>query len=107
MACFIVPAAVGITTTVFKKKIPEALHIGWLNLMLWGGVVMLVVDHIISGEVVLYPPFLTAMQTPAAVPLMLQEMATVGGLMTVAIVCIWAVAVFVTQKKAQYLKKTG
>ena len=98
MACFLAPMATGIITTVFRKKIPAALKINWLNLMLWGGVAMLIVDHIISGEVVLYPPFLTAMQNPADIPIMLQEVALVGGLMTIAIVLVWIILVAITSR---------
>ena len=66
--------------------------------MLWGGVAMLVMDHIVSGEVVLYPPFLTAMQNPADIPVMLQEVAIVGGLMTIAIVLVWIILVAITSR---------
>ena len=105
MACFIAPMSLAVVTTVFKKKIPENLKIGWLNIMIWGGVIMLAVEHIAHGEVVLYPPFLTAMQTPAEIPVMLQEMATVGGTMTIAIVSIWLVMVFISQKISQKVIK--
>ena len=98
MACFIAPMSLAIVTTIFRKKIPENLKIGWLNVMIWGGVVMLAVEHIAHGEVVLYPPFLTAMQAPAEIPVMLKEMATVGGTMTISIVCIWLAMVFISQK---------
>lgn len=97
MACFIVPMSLGIVTTLFRKKIPAALKISWLNIMLWGGVLMLAVEHIAHQEVILYPPFLTAMQTPAEIPVMLQEMATVGGTMTVIILVVWIAMVAVTQ----------
>ena len=105
MACFIAPMSLAIVTTIFRKKIPENLKIGWLNIMIWGGVIMLAVEHIAHGEVVLYPPFLTAMQTPAEIPVMLQEMATIGGTMTIAILCIWLVMVAISQRKLQILKK--
>jgi len=98
MACFIAPMSLAIITTIFRKKIPENLKIGWLNVMIWGGVIMLAVEHIAHGEVVLYPPFLTAMQTPSEIPVMLQEMAIIGGTMTIAIVSIWLAMVFVSQK---------
>jgi hypothetical protein len=98
MACFIAPMATGIITTVFRKKIPAALKISWLNIMLWGGVAMLTIEHIAHGEVVLYPPFLTAMQNPAAIPTMVQEIVTVGGTMTLAIVLLWAVLVAISLK---------
>jgi len=105
MACFIAPMSLAIVTTVFRKKIPENLKIGWLNIMIWGGVIMLAVEHIAHGEVVLYPPFLTAMQTPAEIPVMLQEMATVGGTMTIAIVSIWLIMVALSQRKVLQIKK--
>ncbi len=107
MACFIAPMSLAIVTTIFRKRIPESLKIGWLNVMIWGGVVMLAVEHIAHGEVVLYPPFLTAMQTPAEIPVMLQEMAIVGGTMTIAIVFIWLVMVAISQRKIQILKTTN
>ena len=93
MACFLAPAAAAIITASIKKKVPAKYHLEWLNTMLWGGVIMLVVDHIISGEVVLYPPFLTAMQNPADIPAMLMEILTVGGAMTATIILVWIVMV--------------
>ena len=104
MACFIAPMSIGIVTTIFRKKIPENLKIGWLNMMIWGGAIMLAVEHIAHGEIVLYPPFLTAMQTPAEIPVMLQEMAVIGGTMTIAIFSIWAIMVYVYNKKPQLQK---
>lgn len=104
MACFLAPMGLGIVTTIFRKKIPEKLKIGWLNIMIWGGVIMLAVEHIAHEEIVLYPPFLTAMQNPADIPVMLQEMATIGGTMIIAIVLIWAVMVYVCNTKLQIQK---
>ncbi len=104
MACFIAPMSLAIVTTLFRKKFPETLKIGWLNIMIWGGAIVLAVEHIAHGEVVLYPPFLTAMQTPAEIPVMLQEMATVGGTMTLAIIFIWIIMVTISLKKTQILK---
>jgi hypothetical protein len=105
MACFIAPMATGIVTTVFRKKIPAALKIGWLNIMLWGGVAMLAIEHIAHGEVVFYPPFLTAMQNPADIPVMLQELATVGGTMTIAIVVAWIILVAITSRRPRVSKQ--
>ncbi len=93
MACFLVPAAAGITTTALKKKFPKQLHPEWLNAMLWGGVATLAVEHYAHGEIVPDPPFLTAMKSPQDIPQMLKEMVTVGGTMTVAIVAVWLIAV--------------
>jgi len=106
MACFIAPLSLGIVTTIFRKKIPENLKIGWLNIMIFGGAIMLAVEHIAHGEIILYPPFLTAMQTPSEIPVMLQEMAVVGGTMTIAMVSIWAVMVYIYNKKPELQKNT-
>jgi hypothetical protein len=97
--------ATGIVTTVFRKKIPAALKIGWLNIMLWGGVAMLAIEHIAHGEVVFYPPFLTAMQNPADIPVMLQELATLGGTMTIAIVVVWIILVAITSRMPRVSKQ--
>lgn len=105
MACFIAPMGLAIVTTIFRKKIPENLKIGWLNIMLWGGVIMLAVEHIAHEEVVLYPPFLTAMQTPAEIPVMLQEMATIGGAMTIAIIFVWVILISFPVRARQILKQ--
>ena len=104
MACFVAPMSLAVVTTIFRKKIPENLKIGWLNIMIWGGVIMLAVEHIAHGEVVLYPPFLTAMQTPAEIPVMLQEMATIGGTMTIAIIFIWLAMVYIYNHKPKIQK---
>jgi len=104
MACFIAPLSLGIVTTIFRKKILENLKIGWLNIMIFGGAIMLAVEHIAHEEIILYPPFLTAMQTPAEIPVMLQEMAVVGGTMTIAMVAIWAVMVYIYNKKPELQK---
>ncbi|MGN0098845.1 MAG: hypothetical protein ACI38Y_05940 [Candidatus Methanomethylophilaceae archaeon] len=93
MACFLVPAAVGVVTTVFRKKIPEEYHVGWLNIMIWGSVIALLVEHIWHGEIVPWFPFLTAMNDPADTAEMLVEMAQIGIPMLLAIVAAWAIMV--------------
>jgi len=98
MACFLVPTTVGIVTTIFRKKFPEKWHINWLNTMIWGGAVALAVEHYAHGEIVPYPPFLSAMSSPADTATMLQEMAAVGIPMTIALVLVWAVMVIAYEK---------
>ncbi len=61
--------------------------------MLWGGVILLAIEHIWHGEVVPWPPFLTAMENPADIPTMLHEMATIGVSMAVIITLTWIVMV--------------
>ena len=98
MACFIVPTSVAVFTTVFRKKVPEHWHIGWLNTMIWGGAVGLAVEHIAHQEIVPWFPFLTAMRSPADTAAMLKEMATVGIPMTLALLTAWAVMVLVYER---------
>jgi hypothetical protein len=88
MACFLVPTAAAIITTSVKKKAAPKLRLETLNLMLWGGAAMSIVDHLINHELVPYPPFFTA--GVDEIPL---ELLRVGVPMTLAIVLIWAVIV--------------
>ena len=73
--------------------------------MLWGGVVMLIIDHIVNGELMFYPPFLTAMQNPTDIPVMLQEVAVVGGCMTIVIMLVWIILVAITSRTPRVLKQ--
>jgi len=87
LACFLVPMAVAIMTTLFRKRFPEELRVNVLNLMLWGGVLGLALEHVAHGEVVPYPPFLTA-----GVEEVLPEMLTVGVPMTTVVSGVWVMA---------------
>lgn len=98
MACFLAPTTTAIVTSGLKKKIDPKYHLDWLNTMLWGGAAMLIIEHIVHGEVVFYPPFLTAMKNPADIPVMLKEIATVGVGMTIAIFAVWVIMVVVANK---------
>ena len=69
--------------------------IGWLMNMLWGGVILLCIEHMWHGEVVPFPPFLTAMNDPSEIPVMLGEMSTVGVGMCVMVTVVWVVAILV------------
>lgn len=98
MACFLVPAAEAVVTTAIQASAKEKAKrwkLSWLNTMLWGGVILLAVEHIWHGEVVPWPPFLTAMENPADIPVMLHEMATIGVAMAVVITLTWIVLVAV------------
>lgn len=95
MACFVAPAAMAAIATGVRKKVPAKYHIEWLIAMLWGGVVMLVIDHIMNGEIVFYPPFLTALKNPTDIATMMKEIVTVGGAMTAAVFVIWSVMILI------------
>jgi hypothetical protein len=85
-----------IVTTTVRKKVSEKYHLNWLNSMLWGGVVMLAVEHICHREIVLYPPFLTA-----GLPEVLPETLRVGVPMTLSIFLIWGIMVTVAARMSK------
>ena len=116
MACFTVPAAEAIITTIAAKiiksreakgltKKPEAgdeiqkikfsTKLGWLNNMLWGGSALLAFEHVWHGEVVPFFPFLTAVSDGNAAE-MLHEMATAGVCMALLVTTVWGVMVGVS-----------
>ena len=106
MACFTAPAAEAIVTSIVKKhvsseaepgKISWSRKLGWLSNMLWGGSLLLALEHIWHGEIVLYPPFLTAMYNAADTAEMLHEIATVGIGMAVLVTAAWAIGCAVVE----------
>lgn len=113
MACFVVPAAEAIVTTVIAKvlekkeketgkekiqmdgdtetvsRISFSRKLKWLNGLLWGGSALLAFEHVWHGEVVPWFPFLTAAADPADAAEMLHEMSTVGISMAVLVTLVW------------------
>jgi hypothetical protein len=104
MACFLAPVGEAIVMTVVQKVVEKGAgaagsawprRLGWLNRMLWGGSILLAFEHLWHGEIVPWPPFLTAMKNPADVGPMLREIATVGLVMAVAVTTVWALMVLI------------
>ncbi len=102
MACFLVPGGEGIVVTLITKIVgkekAKKLKLRWLSWMLWGGTVLLAIEHIWHGEVVPWPPFLTAMANPVDTAAMLHEMATIGTSMAVFLTLVWSIMVYVSNK---------
>ena len=112
MACFLVPAAEAVVTTIITKvvkskekeekvkvsfsngiiedttKIKFSTKLGWLNKLLWGGSALLAFEHIWHGEVVPFFPFLTAIKTGETAD-MLKEMGSAGVTMAILVTSIW------------------
>ena len=112
MACFLVPAAEAIVTTVVAKvikskekeesvklslsdgsvqeatKIKFSTKLGWLNKLLWGGSALLAFEHLWHGEVVPFFPFLTAVENGETAE-MLAEMGSAGVMMAVLVTAVW------------------
>lgn len=122
MACFLVPAAEAVVTTIATKKLkknekeetvqvtlsdgsqeervktPFSVKLGWLNKMLWGGSALLALEHVWHGEIIPTFPFLTAVKT-GEVQGMLAEMGTVGVAMAVLVTAIWGGMVALSSRK--------
>ncbi|MEM2918969.1 MAG: hypothetical protein QXY62_05675 [Candidatus Altiarchaeota archaeon] len=100
MACFLVPLGIAVITTLMRKKFPKNLHVEWLNSMLYGGVLMLAVEHIAHGEVVPYPPFLTK-----GIEEILPEMIKIGLPMIIFVFIAWyGIVIFSEKLKLKNLK---
>jgi hypothetical protein len=110
MACFLVPTATALIATAVRQQVkedpPKASGISWrrkfswlLNLM-WGGAILLALEHLWHGEVMLAPPFLTAMNDPANTAVMLRELSTVGVGMAAIVVLAWLGMILVADRVA-------
>ena len=128
MACFLVPAAEAIVSTIATQvvkskekeevvnlhnsegiveettKISFSKKLGWLNKMLWGGSALLAFEHVWHGEVTPFFPFLTAVKDGEVME-MLGEMSTAGVLMAVIVTVIWAGMVVVSDVKTKQIIK--
>jgi hypothetical protein len=95
MACFLAPMTLAIILSILQlatrhSDLSHKLKLSAFNAMLWGGVVILAAEHVFHGEITAFAPYLTAMSSPADTAVMLSEIATIGGSMTLAISCTWA-----------------
>lgn len=129
MACFVVPAVEAVVVTAAyiaaKKseqkiqapklsegnqlvsdevKITWSKRLSWLMGLLWGGVLLLAFEHFWHGEVVPFPPFLTAMSSPDDTAEMLHEMSTVGVSMAVTVTAVWGVICAVAEAKVKKIR---
>ena len=111
MACFLVPAAEAVVTTLAAKllksrekarnveirlpdgsvetatRIPFSTKLGWLNKLLWGGSALLAFEHVWHGEVVPFFPLLTAVRDGETSE-MLAEMGSAGVMMAALVTVV-------------------
>ena len=102
MACFIVPLTQAIATTVYRKHLEKKVQLEGekclstfnfklstrlkaLELMLWGGSMMLLVDHLVNGELFAWN---------------LREVLTIGVPMSVVVTAVWAIWCYAKERKA-------
>jgi len=111
MSCFIVPLVQAVATSAYRHldnaavknpaSSPFKRHIPALEKMLWGGTVMLVVDHILNGELTWRFPFLTALGQPGGSDAVLREMLSVGVPMSLVLTICWAVYVLLKERRVK------
>lgn len=110
MCCFLVPLVQAAVTTVYRKTHADRVadpasnlfvrHLPALEKMLWGGTVMLIVDHIINGELIWKFPFFTALTLEGGAGVMLREILTVGVPMSLVLTLVWGAWALVKERRA-------
>ena len=102
MACFVAPLVEAIAVTAYRKigrkSVPASVKT--LETMLWGGSVMLIVDHVINGELTWRFPFFTALGQSGGAAMMWREILTVGVPMCIVITLVWAVWALMARRRA-------
>ena len=110
MSCFLVPLTEAIATSAYcqinKKSIEKSesalkRHVPALEKMLWGGSLMLMVDHAINGELSLSFPFFTVLSAEGGFQIMLREMLSVGLPMALVLTAAWAVYAALKERRAR------
>ena len=99
MCCFLVPMAEAVAVTIIRKSNPGAKNLPALEKMLWGGTLMLVVDHIINGELTWRFPFFTALDQAGGWSVMWHELLAVGVPMAVAVTAAWTIYALLKNRK--------
>lgn len=86
-----------------STKIKMSVKISWLITMLWGGIFLLMIEHFWHGEIVPYPPFLSAIES-GETQSMLNEILLVGGAIDIFVPMVWfIVCMFVEKMRAKRL----
>ncbi|MDE5583136.1 MAG: hypothetical protein K2J08_05485 [Ruminococcus sp.] len=122
MACFVVPVAEAIVTSVAthileskenksekttSDNVRFSRKLKWLSKLLWGGSFLLVFEHIWHGEIKPFFPFLTAAESPESFTAMLNEVSTVGLGMALTVTTAWIGMLIISDIAEKQQKKTG
>jgi len=88
--CFFVPLTQAIATTVYRVCTKQTdtfigRNLKTLELMLWGGSIMLLIDHLVNGELFAWN---------------LRELLTIGVPMSIVVTAVWAIGCYIKERKA-------
>jgi len=100
LACFIAPLTLGVIVAVLRRALSRAgekLKLDILEALLLGGALVLAAEHAWHGELVPWPPFLTAMSNPEEWSVAVHEMSTAGVAMMLAVASVWGSIVLATR----------
>ncbi|MEM4289387.1 MAG: hypothetical protein QXQ48_03845 [Nitrososphaerota archaeon] len=100
LACFLTPLAAAIILTILDRVVTRWKRISILNLLMWGGATGLMADHIINGELVPWPPFLTGWNPAAGIYPLIEEILFTGGLITASITALWGTVLIASKLRA-------
>ena len=108
MACFIAPLVEAIAVTAIRKSglkgnSPYLQHLPDLEKMLWGGTLMLIVDHIINGELTWTFPFFTSLGQTGGAAILWREVLTVGVPMALTLTAAWGIWVALKSHSKSYI----
>ena len=108
MACFIAPLVEAVAVTAIRKSglkgnSPFLQHLPDLEKMLWGGTLMLIVDHIINGELTWTFPFFTSLGQTGGAAILWREVLTVGVPMALALTAAWGIWVALKSHSKSYI----
>ena len=114
MACFIVPLVQAVATSIYCKTAKGSIsnpnsallkrELPALEKMLWGGSVMLIIDHIINGELTWKFPFFTALGVEGGAQTMLREMLTVGLPISIGVTAVWTLYALLKSRRSVAVK---
>ena len=87
--CFFVPLTQAIATTIYRVCTKQTdtfvgRNLKTLELMLWGGSIMLLIDHLVNGELFAWN---------------LRELLTIGVPMSVVVTAVWAIICLIKEEK--------
>ena len=109
MSCFIAPLVQALATSAIRTANAAAVanpaaspllrQLPALEKMLWGGTLMLIVDHVINGELIARFPFFTALAQEGGGAVMLREIQSVGVPMCLVLTAAWAAWALLKERK--------
>ena len=125
MGCIVAPAAEAAVLTIASKiaekkeiksegldyecegRIAWSTKLKWLTKLQWGGTALLALEHVWHGEISPVFPFLTAMNNPADMDVLIREIAVNGVGMAALTTLIWSGMLIYASKAEKSVKATG